>query len=121
MRVCVRVGFASACRMHMYPSSSSYARALALLCVYECAAASCLPHTHARAQGGKTALMRAASIGRADCVRLLLDAGADKEARNDVRVFVCRVCVVGRAHFGVLRRSEHTACSIVKISIYILY
>jgi ankyrin repeat protein len=43
--------------------------------------------THARAlsQDGWTALMLAASRDRVDCVRLLLDAGADKEAKNDVR------------------------------------
>jgi ankyrin repeat protein len=36
-------------------------------------------------RGGWTALIRAAMHGHADCVRLLLDAGADKEAKNDVR------------------------------------
>jgi hypothetical protein len=37
-----------------------------------------------RAQGGSTALIRAAG-GHADSVRLLLDAGADKDAKDDVR------------------------------------
>jgi hypothetical protein len=37
------------------------------------------------AQDGSTALMNASWKGRADCVRLLIDAGADKEARNNVR------------------------------------
>jgi hypothetical protein len=37
------------------------------------------------AQGGETALMLAAAYGHADCVRLLIDAGADKEAKNIVR------------------------------------
>jgi hypothetical protein len=32
--------------------------------------------------------MRAAEKGHADCVRLLLDAGADKNARNNVRLSV---------------------------------
>ena len=42
--------------------------------------------TRARvSQDGWTALMLAASRDRVDCVRLLLDAGADKEAKNDVR------------------------------------
>ena len=38
-----------------------------------------------RAQGGNTVLIHAAVKGYADCVRLLLDAGADKEAKNVVR------------------------------------
>ena len=36
-------------------------------------------------QCGSTALIRAAMCGRADDVRLLLSAGADKEAKNKVR------------------------------------
>ncbi len=52
-----------------------------------------------RAQYGETALMCAARGGRAHCARLLLDAGADKDAKdaNDakVRASVRRVC--GRA------------------------
>ncbi len=39
-------------------------------------------------QTGRTALMNAAWQNRADCARLLIDAGADKEARDKVRV-VC--------------------------------
>lgn len=38
-----------------------------------------------RAQKGNTALMVAAWEGRMDCVRLLLEAGAKKEAKNQVR------------------------------------
>ena len=41
--------------------------------------------THAQ-KDGKTALMCAAMKGHADCVRLLLDAGAYKEATDGVRV-----------------------------------
>ncbi len=37
-------------------------------------------------QGGGTALKTAAIYGHADCVRLLLDAGADKNAKDNVRV-----------------------------------
>ncbi len=37
-----------------------------------------------RAQDGYTALMMAAEWGHADCARLLLDAGADKKATNEV-------------------------------------
>ena len=39
----------------------------------------------ADSQGGRTALMYAASHGNADCVRLLIDAGADKEVKGNVR------------------------------------
>ncbi len=39
----------------------------------------------ARAQNGSTALIRAAMKGHADCARLLLDAGADTEANDEVR------------------------------------
>ena len=42
-----------------------------------------LPHT--RAQNGNTALLIAGYLGRTDCVQLLLDAGADKEAKDEVR------------------------------------
>jgi ankyrin repeat protein len=37
------------------------------------------------AQVGATALIWAASGGHANCVRLLLDAGADTEAKNQAR------------------------------------
>jgi hypothetical protein len=76
-----------------HPSSMSSS-----LCVFECiemrggrhvccacvliAAAAHLANT--RAQRGHSALMIAAMFGRADCVRLLVDAGADKEAKNEV-------------------------------------
>jgi ankyrin repeat protein len=41
--------------------------------------------TLARSQNGFTALICAAENGHADCARLLLDAGADKEVKNLVR------------------------------------
>jgi hypothetical protein len=41
------------------------------------------------AQGGWTALMHAAYNGFADNVRLLLDSGADKNAKNQVRPSLC--------------------------------
>ena len=41
--------------------------------------------TLAHAQNGYTALILAAVNGRAGCARLLLDAGADKEAKDEVR------------------------------------
>jgi hypothetical protein len=36
-------------------------------------------------QGGFTALLRAASNGHTDCVRSLIERGADKEAKTSVR------------------------------------
>ena len=36
-------------------------------------------------QGGNTALLWAAGNGQLDCMRLLLDAGADKDAKSNVR------------------------------------
>ena len=41
--------------------------------------------TNTHTQDGVTALMYAVSHGRADCVRLLLDAGADTNAKDKVR------------------------------------
>ena len=38
-----------------------------------------------RSQNGETALIWAAERGHADCVRLLLDAGADKNVKTEVR------------------------------------
>ncbi len=38
-----------------------------------------------RAQNGRTALLLTAANGHADCARLLLDAGADKEVGANVR------------------------------------
>ena len=39
----------------------------------------------ARTQDGRTALMNAAIGGHVGCARLLLDAGADQEAKDNVR------------------------------------
>jgi hypothetical protein len=36
-------------------------------------------------QNGSTALHHAAEIGDTECVRMLIDAGADKDATDDVR------------------------------------
>jgi ankyrin repeat protein len=38
-------------------------------------------------QDGCTALIYAASQGNLDCVRLLLNAGADKDAKGNVRMY----------------------------------
>jgi ankyrin repeat protein len=49
-------------------------------------------------QDGDTALMRAAYSVNADCARLLIDAGADKEAKNKVRRLSLLTC-------GILSRT----------------
>ena len=46
-----------------------------------------------------TALIRAAQAGHADCVRLLLDVGADKDAKEYVRAARIIVCVCILCHF----------------------
>ena len=45
-------------------------------------------------QWGCTALIRAAMHGSADCARLLIDAGADKNAKDNVRVSVTIVLLM---------------------------
>ena len=40
-------------------------------------------------QRGYTPLIWAAAVDRADCARLLIDAGADKDAKDSVRVGRC--------------------------------
>ena len=50
----------------------------------------------ARAQYGYTALIWAARNDHADCTRLLLDAGADKNAKDEVRVSL--PCLVFGSH-----------------------
>ncbi len=54
-------------------------------------------HTGTLTQGGWTALMRAAIEGHADCVRLLLDAGAYKDNKHNVRASAGVVCGPGVA------------------------
>ncbi len=51
------------------------------VCIVICGGAFDQPH----AQNGSTALMMAVSDGRVDCAKLLLDAGADKNATDKVR------------------------------------
>ena len=43
----------------------------------------CICFAEIHAQDGQTALMCAAMEGHADCARLLLDAGADKNAKSN--------------------------------------
>ncbi len=47
-------------------------------------------------QDGWTALISAAYKGHADCLRLLLDAGADMNAKNRVRAVGPALSAVGR-------------------------
>ena len=54
------------------------------VCVFDCERL--VLATHSNMQRGNTALIISARDGRADCVRLLLDGGADKDAKNNVRV-----------------------------------
>ncbi len=44
-------------------------------------------------QNGWTALVWAAHMGHADCVRLLLDAGANKDTMNNVRAIAGCFCL----------------------------
>ena len=50
----------------------------------------------ARAQDKYSALIYASWNGRTECVRLLLDAGADKEAKDEVRASRSSVPALGR-------------------------
>jgi ankyrin repeat protein len=54
------------------------------------------------AQNGRTALFYAAIKGHAECVRLLLDAGADTEAKNNVR---------GRSIASAVGRARVVCCA----------
>ncbi len=61
---------------------------------------------HAHAQVGGTALIRAATQGHAECVRLLLDVGADKDAQDKVHfgsLFGCLAVLGVDAHLLVCR------------------
>ncbi len=61
--------------------------AIAFLCSFENITLVSMPDAgECDAQFGWTPLIRAAGNSNAECVRLLLDAGADKEARDNVSV-----------------------------------
>ncbi len=70
-------------------------------------------------QHGWTALMKAAHGGRKDCVRLLIDAGADTDAKNTVRV---GRCVAGVLHFSFYfpRLTFHRNCFCFNPSLFLL-
>ena len=65
-------------------------------------------HWRTCVQYGWTALLHSACRGRVDCARLLLDAGADKEATNNVRRLGPPLCV-GRWCLSVVL-SEQVFC-----------
>jgi hypothetical protein len=73
----------------------------------------CFSHS----QGGSTALMFAASLGYEDCVRLLIDTGADKEAKNYVRVGRCFARSLPRviSHFLVFSAMSFVSFNIFSI------
>ena len=59
-------------------------------------------HPETRAQNGDTALAWAADRGHVDCVRQLLEAGAEKNPKNEVRFLFplssyCRLLVTRHA------------------------
>ncbi len=73
-------------------------------------------HIWRRAQlGGRTALMCAAENGHADCVRLMLDAGADKNAVDEVRAsaacLACGPCCAGDGDGLVCERRRRSVAS----------
>ncbi len=71
-------------------------RALSLYCCGKCrlVMTHILRYHKQRTQDGETALMYAASRGHVDCARLLVGAGADKDARCNVRGLRCCSAVV---------------------------
>ncbi len=73
----------------------------------EAAGAHLAAHWSGGAQNGYTALICAAMNGHVDCARLLLDAGADKNAKNNVRASA----VGGVRGIVELRWSWSVACS----------
>ena len=62
-----------------------------------------------RAQGGRTALIGTAASGHADCARLLLDAGADTNAKNPVRASAGWVALGGVVEMDWCVR-RHAVC-----------
>ena len=70
-----------------------------------------------RAQWGQTALMCAAHKGHTDCVRLLLDAGADTNAKMNVRVSAVTVCGCWAVVLGDWCERKHAT----RISVFSFY
>ena len=73
--------------MHIVHVCILFTRVYGRLCAY-CIYVFC---SKQHMQGGYTALICAAANGRADCVRLLSEDGANKDAANEVRVGCLRI------------------------------
>jgi hypothetical protein len=74
-------------------------------------------------QNGNTALMFAAANGRENCARLLMVAGADKEAKNHVRVagcFAADISIVVCIHARVFARCVYLCAFAVYIVCWVL-
>ncbi len=67
-------------------------------------------------QDERTALISATNRGHADCVRLLIDAGADKEARDHVRI-LCLLCNGSVAIFTSAGFCDSHLCRVLETSI----
>ena len=86
--VCLHMSWAIIILIHFYRALSH----CLLVCTVRVLARTLTPrvgmrHGDLRTQNGWTALMNAAEFGRTDCARLLIDAGADTEAKDEVRVW----------------------------------
>ena len=69
-------------------------------------------------QDGWTALICAADQGRADCVRLLIDAGADKEAADNVRRLLL-LCWDAAHVFVISYRTIHLHVFFIHLAVFI--
>ncbi len=87
-------------------------------------AGTCGRRLMAAAQDGYTALIWAARNGHADCARLLLHAGADKNAKNNVRARARWVGPVGCCGMTVLgdwcARRRSICISVLRFQVLIL-
>ena len=89
---CVFISFLYFRRFSRYFSLSRYVTphvlASALLLILACMACggAVILHLMPNTQKGSTALIVAAERGHTECARLLVEGGADKDAKNNVRV-----------------------------------
>ncbi len=71
-------------------------------------------------QAESTALLNATAYNRADCVRLLLESGADKEARDIVREVNISLTHVHSFYITIIYFSILFNCNITARSLYSL-